>query len=213
MVAAIRTPVAVELSSGSTVRGTRTSSESSTYTIVMIHDLGADLDEFGPLADLLAGAGFDVVAVDLPGHGLSDGDEPSPDTCRAEVVEILSELIGTGPAGLVSSGRVASVAASLGDAHGIRTQLLFGPILDATIAGDARREHSIRLVIHGDGPNLVGTETQRFFSHLIGEKMLIYNASALVGAAEVIRAPAVRAHVELFFQRYLNQQRPSPHSS
>ncbi len=213
MGAATRTPIAIELASGLTVRGAQSSTGTGTHSIVLIHDLGGDLDEFGSLVELLVGAGFDVIAVDLPGHGLSDGDDPSPETCREDVAEILSRLGVAGPIGLVSSGRTASVAASLGDAHGVRAQLLFGPILDDSIAGEARREHSIRLVIHGDGPNLVGTHTQRYFSHLIGEKMLVYNVSMLDGAAEVIRAPVVRAHVELFFKRYLNHQlQPHPSS-
>lgn len=209
MTTAITTPVAIELASGLTVRGTRSSTGSGTHTIVMIHDIGTDLDEFGPLAALLIGAGFDVIAVDLPGHGLSDGEHPSPETCRADVVEILDGMDGDGPVGLVSSGRTASVAASIGEASGVRAQLLISPILDDVIAADAPREHSIRMVIHGDGPNLVGTHTQRFFSHLIGEKMLVFNASALDGAAEAVRAPTVQAHVALFFKRYLNQQRPT----
>lgn len=209
MAAMMKTPVAMELASGLTVRGDRSSAGPATHSIVMIHDIGADLDEFGTLADLLVGAGFDVIAVDLPGHGLSDGDEPSPETCRADVAQIVDGLVD-GPVGLVSSGRAASVASTLGEPHGIRAQLLFGPILDEVISGDAPREHSIRMVIHGDGPNLVGTETQRFFSHLIGEKMLVFNATALDGPAAVIGAPTVRSHVELFFKRYLNQQR-QPH--
>jgi alpha-beta hydrolase superfamily lysophospholipase len=42
-------------------------------TVVFHHGLGDHVRRFTPLAGRLAGAGFNVVAVDRPGHGLSQG--------------------------------------------------------------------------------------------------------------------------------------------
>ena len=40
--------------------------------IALIHQTGGDLDDWGDLPRLLNDAGYTVLAVDLPGHGLSD---------------------------------------------------------------------------------------------------------------------------------------------
>jgi pimeloyl-ACP methyl ester carboxylesterase len=42
--------------------------------IVLAHDVGGDLDLWEPLARPLAGKGVSVLAIDLRGHGGSDGD-------------------------------------------------------------------------------------------------------------------------------------------
>ena len=177
-------------------------------TIVFVHDLQRDLDEFGTLPELLAASGFDTVAVDLPGHGLSDGDEIAPERCSAVVTEIVAEVVAAvAPAdvvGLVSTGRTATVGAALGREQGVAAQLLANPQLDAGIASQAPRVHAVRMVVHGDGPSIVGTDTQKFFSYLIGEKLLVFNAGIASGAAAIARSPTLQAHVELFFKRYLH---------
>lgn len=40
--------------------------------VVMIHDVGQDLDTWSDLPAVLAADGYSVLAIDLPGHGLSD---------------------------------------------------------------------------------------------------------------------------------------------
>ena len=177
-------------------------------TIVFVHDLQRDLDEFGTLPELLAASGFDTVAVDLPGHGLSDGDEIPFEQCFAVVTEIVAEVVtalaGADVVGFVSTGRIATVGAALGREQGVAAQLLANPQLDAVIASQAPRAYAVRLVVHGDGPSIVGTDTQKFFSYLIGEKLLVFNAGIASGAAAIARSPTLQAHVELFFKRYLH---------
>ncbi len=206
-----RNAVEFPLASGSVVRGqtipgAATGPASGRGTILFAHDIGGDLDEFGSLPEIIAALGFDVVLVDLPGHGLSDGDEPDPGGCLAAVTEVLEGLADRAPFGLVSVGRSATTGASLGRAQQVITQLLINPVLDESVAAVAQRTHSVRMVLHGDGPEFVGTETQRFFSHLIGQKLLVFNASIAGGPRDVANLPTVRAHVELFFKRYLNRQ-------
>jgi pimeloyl-ACP methyl ester carboxylesterase len=43
-------------------------------SVVLLHDRGGDLDGMHPIAWGLHAAGFNVVNLDLPGHGLSAGD-------------------------------------------------------------------------------------------------------------------------------------------
>lgn len=175
-------------------------------TLLFVHDLGSDLDQFGALPEALAAAGFDAVAVDLPGHGLSGGDELTVDRCAATVRDLVAAVAaasGVRVVGLVTVGRVGTVASALGRDQGVATHLVINPVLDADIAAGAKRVHAVRLVVHGDGPNIVGTETQRYFSYLIGEKLLMFNAALAAGPAVVATSPTVAAHVELFFKRYL----------
>jgi len=211
MMALDRNAVEFPLASGPVVRGlaiagAASGAASGQGTILFVHDIGGDLDEFGPLPETLADLGFDVVLVDLPGHGLSDGDEPDPGGCMAAVTEVLEGLADRAPFGLVSVGRSATTGASLGHTQQVTTQLLINPVLDERVADGALRTHSVRMVLHGDGPEFVGTETQRFFSHLIGEKLLVFNATIAGGPRQVANSPTVQAHVELFFKRYLNRQ-------
>jgi len=206
-----RNAVEILLASGTVVRGlsiagAATGPASGRGTILFVHDIGGDLDEFGSLPEIVAALGFDVVLIDLPGHGLSDGDEPDPGGCISAVAEILDRMADRAPFGLVSTGRSATTGASLGQAQQVFTQLLINPVLDEIVAAGVPRTHAVRMVLHGDGPGFVGTETQRFFSHLIGEKMLVFNSSIAGGPRQVANLPTVQAHVELFFRRYLNRQ-------
>lgn len=212
MMALERNAVEFLLGSGSIVRGltivgTAIDPASRPGTVLFVHDIGGDLDEFGSLAEVIADLGFDVVLIDLPGHGLSDGDEPDLGGCMAAVIEVFEGLADRAPFGLVSVGRSATIGASLGHAQQVVTQLLINPVLDEGVAAGTPRTHSIRMVLHGDGPKFVGTETQRFFSHLIGEKILVFNASIVGAPRNVTNLPAVQNHVELFFKRYLNRQK------
>jgi pimeloyl-ACP methyl ester carboxylesterase len=202
-VAPFRTAVEFQLESGDVVRGV-TLGGGENGSILLVHDVQRDLDEFGALPELFAAQGFDTVAIDLPGHGLSDGDEFQPEQCLNVVTEIVARLAETGVVALVSSGRSATVGAVLGSEHGVTAQLLINPQLDLVVSSNAPRAHTVRMVVHGDGPSIVGTETQKFFAYLLGEKILVYNAAIAAGAATVAHVPTVQAHVELFFKRYFN---------
>lgn len=46
----------------------------SDLAILLLHDFGADLDKVRWLGERFANAGVHVLAIDLPGHGLSDGE-------------------------------------------------------------------------------------------------------------------------------------------
>jgi pimeloyl-ACP methyl ester carboxylesterase len=46
----------------------------SDLAVLALHDLDSDLDAVRWICEPLAAAGADVLSVDLPGHGLSDGD-------------------------------------------------------------------------------------------------------------------------------------------
>ncbi len=82
---------------------------SSDLALLVLHDIGADLDSVRWLCERAASAGTHMLAIDLPGHGLSGGDL-GPD--RAEVVTAaykwLSDSVA-GAVGLLAHGRSAEL--------------------------------------------------------------------------------------------------------
>lgn len=56
--------------------------------VLMVHDLGSDLDCWAPLVGPLHGAGYSVAVVDLRGHGASDG-EPSEIAIPVDLAALL----------------------------------------------------------------------------------------------------------------------------
>lgn len=102
-----------------------------TCWVVLIHDVGEDLDAWGRLPDTLALAGYRVLAVDLPGHGLSDG----PFTCEllpAIVDSLLDHATaqGTTSCHLIAAGPVAGAALAAPGSARISGLTALSPRLD-----------------------------------------------------------------------------------
>lgn len=88
-------------------------------TIVLLHDLGSDLDVWGTLPAALAIDGYRVLAIDLPGHGLSD-DPWQPHEAAHALGSIISAARHdrSGKCFAISVGSIAAVVGSLPlDAH------------------------------------------------------------------------------------------------
>jgi pimeloyl-ACP methyl ester carboxylesterase len=88
-------------------------------TVILIHDAGGDLDAWGALPATLAGQGYRVVAIDLPGHGLSDDPWESE---RAP--EIVAEIVS---AARLVSGRCFVIGA------GSLAPVIGGMVMDALV--------------------------------------------------------------------------------
>lgn len=200
----MRAPFALSSPTGE-IHGIEATAPAPAGTLVLVHDLGLDLDEFADLPERLARAGFTAIAIDLPGHGLSEGDDDTaPEACADAVRAVVRHAVERGlPVGLVASGQMATVGMVLGDHQGVPAQVLVCPVLHDGIAATGEREFAMRMVVHGEGTSLVGTATQRFFSPLLGEKMLVFNPAMQEGTGALLQASALLAHVTLFFQRYL----------
>jgi pimeloyl-ACP methyl ester carboxylesterase len=59
--------------------------------VLLVHDAGADLDAWRELPAELAADGYRVVALDLPGHGLSD-DPWDADTFATELPALIGQM-------------------------------------------------------------------------------------------------------------------------
>jgi len=60
--------------------------------MLFVHARGRDLDDLRWLADLMVAGGISVLAIDLPGHGLSDGDGLVPEQGSAAIRAALATL-------------------------------------------------------------------------------------------------------------------------
>ena len=116
--------------------------------------------------------------------------------------------IGTerGALGFVMSGRAATVGAHIGRDENVVAQIFVNPELDDKIMIREHRRQSIRMLIHGDDPNMAATKTKNFFSYLLGEKMMVLSSDSQLGLAQLSQVDHIRNHVELFFHRYLSQK-------
>ncbi len=102
-------PFTLVLSSLPTLRGLRYGQ--GTRSVLLVHDVGEDLDAWGRLPETLALAGYCVLAVDLPGHGLSDG--PFTGELLPAIVDSLLDHAaaqGTTSCHLIAAGPVAAAA-------------------------------------------------------------------------------------------------------
>lgn len=101
--------IELPLASGVVVRGRHW--RSGPVPTRLLHEPGRDLDAWGSMPELLRGDGLSVLAVDLPGHGLSD-DPWRP----AELPTVLAALVRSvqrpedGKVFIVAAGRGATIA-------------------------------------------------------------------------------------------------------
>jgi pimeloyl-ACP methyl ester carboxylesterase len=81
----------------------------SDLALLVLHDLGADLDGVRWLCERAASAGVHVLAIDLPGHGLSEGEASTegPEVLAA-TFDLLSHTVA-GAVGVIAHGRSAEL--------------------------------------------------------------------------------------------------------
>jgi pimeloyl-ACP methyl ester carboxylesterase len=103
-------PVAVQVPSGTgALEGVTWPWPTSDLALLVLHDLDADLDSVRWLCERAASAGVHVLAVDLPGHGLSGGDisAEGPEAVAASVRFLADGF--SGAVGVVARGRSAEL--------------------------------------------------------------------------------------------------------
>lgn len=107
MTEGVAVPVELHLS-GTTMRGYRWPGDDA--WIVLLHEVGEDLDVWNDIPATLAAAGYTVVAIDLPGHGLSD--DPWRPECASSLVDdiVRSVTPPTGRCFVIAAGSLSEPA-------------------------------------------------------------------------------------------------------
>jgi hypothetical protein len=161
---------------------------------------------------MAADAGFHVIAVDLRGHGLSDGEAGSTtlDADFATLVGHVNRVWGT--CGLVLAGRACRAALRLGKDADAPTQVFVTPDLSEIDEANIRSSApAMRMVIVGTLDEVAKKESERVFEALPGQKVM-----ASVGdSARGERLVRDRAHLVedicSFFRMYLTPSHSSSH--
>jgi len=106
--------------------GLRANAEHAAGTVLLLPGYTGSKEDFTPILDPLAAAGFDALAIDLPGQfesqGPDDEGQYTPERLGAVVADVLVELARSGPVvllghsfgGLVARGAVLSGAPAAG---------------------------------------------------------------------------------------------------
>ena len=99
-----REPVEALAPGETVIRGELQAGDSTTW-VVLVHAEGGDIDEWRPLATALAPEGWNLLALDLPGHGGSDGEwDPADGPAQVQVGVDLARRRGAGHVAVVAAG-------------------------------------------------------------------------------------------------------------
>lgn len=162
------------LADGSTVFGEQVLVPEPHGSVVLLHDAGGDLDAVRPLEHPALVLGLNVVAVDLPGHGLSEGEPGVGD----------QEAIGA----------CVRAAADLTPSVGV---LVEGATAEALLRGPTRDVVAVAWLAPRLGPEVLveGSDWQTIPTVAVGDPCDAEQAEALDRLALWIRAWSLRFFV------------------
>lgn len=120
--------------------------------VVLLHDLGEDLDAVAWLAGLPGLGGMSCLALDLPGHGLSgDNATGAPDEAIAAVLAHFA-CRGSGPFTVVGFGQSCSIAHAMSRCPEVAGVALVAPRTSPPLQCRATRRLALLGVISGLEP-------------------------------------------------------------
>ncbi len=196
-------PVAIRLPEGLVIRGHEWSRDGP--AVVFIHDLGDDLDTWGPITGQMAAHGLRVISVELRGHGLSDG-EPDPDALFSDIAQLLGEISASfGPVALVAYGSVTDLLLYLDESYGAPVQVLVAPLAaepPRPIDWRSTRQ-AIRLVLAGSLDPDVNELLAEWYPKMKGQRLRVTGASDRTGPVLLMDQPQLLEHMVMFLRRYL----------
>jgi alpha-beta hydrolase superfamily lysophospholipase len=154
--------------------------------VVLLHDVGQDLDSWAPISSAVAAAGFTVMAIDLRGHGASDGAwDP------ARLSEDLRAILGAARASvrgrlvLIGAGSTGPAVFAAGIEPRPDAVILFspGPLADPLGAWELRGEGISKLFIVGSRDQVADRTAVELRNRSIGIASLVSVSSNAHGAA------------------------------
>ncbi len=194
------TAVAVRTAHGLTLRGHEWPVDGP--AVVFVHDLGDDLDAWGPVTARMAAAGFRVISMELRGHGLSGG-EPDPELLLDDLTELLAEITGSfGPVGIVSYGRAACRLLYLNEGAGVPVQALISPFADGEPDWRGTRS-AVRIFLDGSQDEDRRPFLDRIYPKVLGVKLRVSGAAAEAGPQLLEVRPQLLEHLIMFMRRQL----------
>jgi pimeloyl-ACP methyl ester carboxylesterase len=149
----------------------------------MVHDLGQDLDCWRPLVSAVVERGYTVSAIDLRGHGASDGDPEQPDVARDLSVAIAGARERcTGMLVVIADG-AAAVASLAPDVEGHPDGLvLFSPRPDPDQLAELRGSGAAKLFFVGAGDPEADHGVVELRNRSVGAAGVISFATTVQGA-------------------------------
>lgn len=153
--------------------------------VILLHDVGHDLDSWEPISAAVAAAGFTVMAIDLRGHGASDGAW-DPAGLAGDLPVILAAARASVPGRLVLIGAGSTGLAVF--AGGVEPRpdavILFSP---GPLAGqrdeDLRGEGISKLFIVGSRDQIADRTAGELRNRSIGTASLVSVPTVAHGAA------------------------------
>ena len=194
-------PVAVRMQDGLIVRGHEWSRDGP--PVVFVHDLGDDLDVWGPVTARVAGHGFRVISLELRGHGLSDGD-PDPDRFLEDLLGMIGEVTACfGPVALVCYGSAAEALLFMDSSCGVPVQIMVAPLPGRGAIDWRTTRSAMRLVVRGALHKGVTEHVNFIYPRMKGQSMQVTAASDRAGPGLLLDQPQLIEHAVMFLRRYL----------
>ena len=198
-------PIEVALADGTVLRGIEHPADGP--PLLLVHDLGEDLDAWGSVAPAVRAEGFRVICLELRGHGLSDG-EPDPSATLDDMTGALAEVQGAfGPCGLVVHGTAARAAFELGGEHGAPVHAVISPAPGSGRSDDdydgVGSVPSVRVLFTGAHDEPVHEHVRTSHPKMRGQNMWISTGTALRGPALLQEHPHLVEQLVMFMRRHL----------
>lgn len=175
--------------------------------VILLHMLGRSRGDYAGLAQELNTRGFSVIAIDLRGHGQSEGNwrSFSPREFNAMTLDVRAAkeyLVSRG----VKPGRIGIVGASIGanialryaaEDHDIKTVVLLSPGLDyrGVVTEDAARQLRSAFFAASEEDTYAYSSTERLYSLAEGEKVFERLRGAGHGTEMLDASPQLRKKV------------------
>ncbi len=171
--------------------------------VLAVHDFGQDLDSWGGTLSAVAKAGFRVIAVELRGHGISDG-EPDATTTTDDLVALVREVSRHwGPVGYLACGAAADAALYLDPDDGAQVQVMVSPTLTEEEVDWSTTTPAMRMIVLGSGDEETARTAKLLYRPMRGQKMWVSVGVPEQGTELLAVKPHLIEEITTFFARYL----------
>ena len=173
--------------------------------VVMLHDYGEDLDAWRGVDRSVAEQGFRVISLELPGHGLSDG-EPEEATVMTNITNLLRQVSSVwGPLGLCTYGRLAADLCDLDGPEAPVAHIALSPCFsDEPEASNRDLRTSVpHLVVAATSDGRRSDAARAVFDRLGAQRLWASVASENHGPDLLLSHPHLIDDIGIFLRRHL----------